>query len=110
MGGLVEELGFEHKSEEWWLFIDSFNVSLKAVLLHNRKKKAFNTCGPYHIYKMLWYVSIQGSAVSGLQEQNRTFFSQNLLCNLLYDTKYCWRHITKPIPSILAVVQKDSFL
>jgi hypothetical protein len=24
-----------------------------------------------------------------------------------YDTKYCWRHITKPIPSIVAVVQKE---
>jgi hypothetical protein len=24
---------------------------------------------------------------------------------MLYDTKYCWRHITKPIPSIVAVVQ-----
>jgi hypothetical protein len=24
---------------------------------------------------------------------------------MLYDTKYCWRHIIKPIPSIVAVVQ-----
>jgi hypothetical protein len=24
---------------------------------------------------------------------------------MLYDAKYCWQHITKPIPSIVAVVQ-----
>jgi hypothetical protein len=35
----MEELGFEHKSEEWLPFIDSFKVSLKRVLLHNRNKK-----------------------------------------------------------------------
>jgi hypothetical protein len=29
----------------------------------------------------------------------------NLLCNMLYDTKYSWQHITKSIPSIVAVVQ-----
>jgi hypothetical protein len=39
MCGLIKELGFEHKVEEWWLFIDSSEVSLKAVLLHNRKKE-----------------------------------------------------------------------
>jgi hypothetical protein len=23
---------------------------------------------------------------------------------MLYDTKYCWRHITKPIPSIVGAI------
>ncbi len=33
--GLMTELEFEHKVEEWRLFIDASNASLKAVLLHN---------------------------------------------------------------------------
>ena len=33
--GLMQELGIEHRSEEWRLFVDSSQVSLKAVLLHN---------------------------------------------------------------------------
>jgi hypothetical protein len=32
---------------------------------------------------------------------------QNLSCNMLYDAMYCWRHITKPIQSTVAVVQKE---
>jgi hypothetical protein len=38
ISGLIEELRFEHKHKEWWLFTDLFNTSLKAVLLFNRKK------------------------------------------------------------------------
>jgi hypothetical protein len=30
-----------------------------------------------------------------------------VLCNVLHDTKYYWRRITKPIPSFVAVVQHD---
>jgi len=37
--GLMCELGYEHVSEEWRLFIDSSKASLKAVLLHNGNKK-----------------------------------------------------------------------
>ena len=33
--GLMMELGYEHKCDEWRLFIDSSKTSLKAVLLHN---------------------------------------------------------------------------
>ena len=33
--GLMMELGYEHKCDEWRLFIDSSKASLKAVLLHN---------------------------------------------------------------------------
>jgi len=36
--GLMHALGHEHKSEEWTLFIDSSERSLKAVLLHNGNK------------------------------------------------------------------------
>jgi hypothetical protein len=90
---------------------------------------------PYlYVYKTLRYVSGQGSAVSALQERNRTYGHQIcritcyttttivdgilqsryqvllLSCNMfvrshcrlhythqpfVYDTKYCWRHITK---------------
>jgi hypothetical protein len=57
-----------------------------------------------YIHKTLRYISVQGSAVSGLQERNN-LLTQNLSCNMSYDTKYCWRQITKPIPSIVAVVQ-----
>lgn len=37
--GLMELLGFPHNPDEWRLFIDSSNVSLKAVLLHNGGEK-----------------------------------------------------------------------
>ena len=33
--GSMIELGYEHKCDEWRLFIDSSKASLKAVLLHN---------------------------------------------------------------------------
>ena len=32
---LMMELGYEHKCDEWRLFIDSSKACLKAVLLHN---------------------------------------------------------------------------
>ncbi|UYV66321.1 hypothetical protein LAZ67_4001324 [Cordylochernes scorpioides] len=32
---LMESLGHDHDTEEWRLFIDSLNISMKAVLLHN---------------------------------------------------------------------------
>lgn len=35
----MTELEFEYKSEEWRLFIDGSNASLKAVLLHNGNEK-----------------------------------------------------------------------
>jgi hypothetical protein len=35
----------------------------------------------------------------------QNLLTQNLSCNMLYDTKYCWRHITMPISSIITVVQ-----
>jgi hypothetical protein len=34
----MEELEFEHTSEQWRLSIDSSKVSMKAVLLHNVNK------------------------------------------------------------------------
>lgn len=37
--GLMTELGFEHDVEDWRLFIDGSNASLKAVLLHNGNEK-----------------------------------------------------------------------
>jgi hypothetical protein len=33
MCGLIEEMGFEHKTEEWWLLIVISEVSLEVVLL-----------------------------------------------------------------------------
>jgi hypothetical protein len=35
----------------------------------------------------------------------QNLLTQNLPGNMLYDTTYCWRHITKPIPRTVAVVQ-----
>jgi hypothetical protein len=35
---VMDELGHEHKTSEWRLFIDSSKTSLKAVLLHNGNK------------------------------------------------------------------------
>ncbi|GBM14537.1 hypothetical protein AVEN_101176-1 [Araneus ventricosus] len=35
---LFKALGLQHKPQDWRLFIDSSNVSLKAVLLHNGNK------------------------------------------------------------------------
>jgi len=35
VNGIMQELGYTHRSEEWRLFIDSSKLSLKAVLLHN---------------------------------------------------------------------------
>jgi len=37
--GLMDEIGFLHRIEEWHLFIDASTVSLKALLLHNGKEK-----------------------------------------------------------------------
>lgn len=37
--GLMLSLGFEHKPNEWRLFIDGSTESLKAVLLHNGNEK-----------------------------------------------------------------------
>lgn len=37
--GLMTELEFEHKIQEWRLFIDGSNASLKAVLVHNGNQK-----------------------------------------------------------------------
>lgn len=37
--GLLAELGIEHKVDEWRLFINASNASLKAVLLHNGNEK-----------------------------------------------------------------------
>lgn len=36
---LFESLGYQHKQEEWRLFIDSSKSGLKAVLLHNGNKQ-----------------------------------------------------------------------
>jgi len=33
--GIMQELGYYHRSQEWRLFIDSSKLSLKAVLLYN---------------------------------------------------------------------------
>jgi hypothetical protein len=35
----------------------------------------------------------------------QNLLTQNLSCSMLCDTKYCWRHITKQIPSIVAALQ-----
>jgi hypothetical protein len=35
----------------------------------------------------------------------QNLLTQNLSCNMLYNTKYCWRHITELKPSIVAVMQ-----
>jgi len=35
---IIEALGHQHDPTEWHLFIDSSNVSLKAVLLHKENK------------------------------------------------------------------------
>lgn len=37
--GLMTQLGFEHKPDEWRLFIDGSTESLKAILLHNGNEK-----------------------------------------------------------------------
>lgn len=37
--GLMQSVGWEHKSNEWRLFIDGSTESLKAVLLHNGNEK-----------------------------------------------------------------------
>ena len=36
--GLLSYFGYEHKADEWRLFIDASKTSLKAVLLHNGNK------------------------------------------------------------------------
>jgi hypothetical protein len=36
-------------------------------------------------------------------------YLQNLSCNMLYDTKYCWRHITKPIPNIVGSILQSQY-
>lgn len=36
--GLMSELGFRHEVNDWRLFIDASNASLKAVLLHNTNR------------------------------------------------------------------------
>jgi len=33
--GLMQTLNINHNPLDWWLFIDSSNLSLKAVLLHS---------------------------------------------------------------------------
>ena len=40
IAGLVVALGLEYSADDWRLFIDSSNKSLKAVLLHNGNKVA----------------------------------------------------------------------
>ena len=39
VSGLKIELGYEHDSDEWRLFINSSKTSIKAVLLHNTNVK-----------------------------------------------------------------------
>ena len=36
VGGIMEELGYFHRKEEWRLFINSSKLSLKTMLLRNR--------------------------------------------------------------------------
>jgi hypothetical protein len=55
-----------------------------------------------YIYQALRYVSVQ--LFQGCKSETE-LLTQNPSCNTLYDTKYCWRHITKQIPSVVAVVQ-----
>jgi hypothetical protein len=43
---LMEELQLEHTSGQWRLFIDSSEVSLKALLLHNGNKVPFYPTDP----------------------------------------------------------------
>lgn len=70
--GLMHELGYEHKSSEWRLFMDSSKASLKAVLLHNGNIKP----------------SIPVAHATQLKENYETM---KLLLNILEYHKYCWK-------------------
>jgi hypothetical protein len=73
--------------------------------------KALEQSQPIHIYiKRLGMFPFKVQLFQGCESETEPK-TQNLLCNMLYDTKYCWWHITKSIPSTVAAVQKeDSFL
>jgi hypothetical protein len=42
VSGLMGQMGFEHRAEEWWLSVDLSKVSLKAVLFCSRNQKPTN--------------------------------------------------------------------
>jgi hypothetical protein len=46
--GLIKELQLHHAPEEWRFFIDSYKVSLTAILLHNGNKHTFDECKTLH--------------------------------------------------------------
>ena len=72
VGGLMMELGYEHKCDEWRLFIDSSKASLKAVLLHNGNIRP----------------SIPVAHAVQLKESYETI---KLLLNVLQYHKYSWK-------------------
>ena len=72
IGGLMFELGCEHNSADWRLFIDSSKTSLKAVLLHNGNIKPSIPVG----YSIL---------------RKETYNTMKILLDLLEYPKYTWK-------------------
>lgn len=69
--GLLQELGFPERSEEWRLFIDSSKISLKAVLLHNGNK----------------YPSVPVAHATNMKE---TYENMKLLLDKIRYSQYSW--------------------
>ena len=70
--GLIMELGYEYRCDEWRLFIDSSKASLKAVLLHN---------GNIHPF----------ISVAHAVQLKETFETMKLLLDALQYPKYSWK-------------------
>jgi hypothetical protein len=57
--GLMDELQLQHAPDQWRLFINSFELRLKAVLLHNGNKlPSISLAHAAHMKET--YISIQG--------------------------------------------------
>lgn len=73
--GLFRQLGYEHKPDEWRLFIDSSKSALKAVILHNGNKRP----------------SIPIAYSTKLKE---TYINMELLMNRINYDQYKWRIVS----------------
>jgi hypothetical protein len=82
------------------------------VIYHTGCFNLLNSCVACLIFLLLRTIYIKHVGMFPFKVQlfqgcksETNLLTQNLSCNMLYDTKYCWWYIIKQIPSNVAVVQ-----
>jgi hypothetical protein len=58
--GVMQTLNINHNPLGWWLFIDSFKLSLKAILIHNGNTLPSIPVG-HSVHKKLSCENMEGS-------------------------------------------------